>query len=275
MRRITAAVGLLTIIALVSAAASSAASAATIVATHAVFGEFAEILAGDDLDVVTIIPSGFCPAQYDLSPRDLAAVLDASLILYSGFEVWIEQLAAASDAELLQLPGIWNTPDAAIEKVGSIRGALAARFPDLADAFSERAATYTDRLHELGTQLLDRAAAVSSVDFSVVCMKWQAEFVGWLGFDVAVSYAPPASLTLQDLVRLTESGTAAGAELVIDNLQSGVQFGGKLARELDAIHVVLSNFPGAMPNSATVIDLLERNAEALFDAVSPWDEGES
>ncbi|MCK4246253.1 zinc ABC transporter substrate-binding protein, partial [Candidatus Bipolaricaulota bacterium] len=38
----------------------------TIVATHAVFGEFAEIVGGDLVEVVTIIPSGFCPAHYDL-----------------------------------------------------------------------------------------------------------------------------------------------------------------------------------------------------------------
>jgi len=251
-------------------ALSAFVSAATVVATHAVYGEFAEILAEGEIEIVTIIPSGFCPAQYDLSPRDLAAVLDASLILYSGFEVWIEQLAAASDAEILQLPGIWNTPDASIGKVEAIRDALATQFPELASTFADRAAEYSYLLRTLGEDLLARAEALAVADVSVLCMEWQASFVSWLGFDVAETYAPPAGLTLQDLVELTRAGEAAGAQLVVDNLQSGVEFGGKLAREFGAVHVVLSNFPGAMPNTATVIDLLERNAEALFSAIEPW-----
>ena len=76
-------------------------------------------------------------------------------------------------------------------------------------------------------------------------------------------------MSLRDLVALAEAGEAADAQLVIDNLQSGVDFGAKLAREVGAVHVVLSNFPGAMPYMATVLDLLTRNAEALFSAIEP------
>ena len=79
----------------------------------------------------------------------------------------------------------------------------------------------------------------------------------------------PDLFSLQDLVRLAAAGREAGAQLVIDNLQSGVDFGAKLAREIGAVHVVLSNFPGAMPRTATLIDLLTRNAESLFSAIEP------
>ena len=72
-----------------------AVGAATVVSTHTVLGEFAQIVGGEGIEVETIIPAGFCPAQYDLSPRDLTAVLDASLILYTGFEPWIETLSAS------------------------------------------------------------------------------------------------------------------------------------------------------------------------------------
>ena len=74
---------------------------------------------------------------------------------------------------------------------------------------------------------------------------------------------------MRDLVDLAAAGRDAGAQLVIDNLQSGVDFGAKLAREIGAVHVVLSNFPGAMPRTTTVVDLLTRNAEALFSAIEP------
>ncbi len=247
--------------------------AETIVSTHAVLAEFAQAVGGEAIEVVAIIPSGFCPAHYDLSPRDLAAVLDASAILYSGFEPWMETLidAVGSNASVIQLPGEWNTPDAAVEKVEAIRDALAERFPASAGDFMANADTYIEQLRSLGDELKEKAEFVAVSSVAVVCMEWQADFVSWLGFDVAVTYGIPEGLSLRDLVALAAVGRDAGAQLVIDNLQSGLDFGAKLAREIGAIHVVLSNFPGAMPFTATVLDLLARNAEALFSAIEPLD----
>jgi len=251
--------------------ASVGLTAATVVATHAVYAEFARIVARDVIDVVSIIPSGFCPSHYDLAPSDLAAVVDASVILYSGFETWIETLSsvAGSQAIIAQLPGVWNTPEAAIDKVEAIRDLLSERFPDYAAEFLANATGYIEQLESVGEALQERAATLNASTVAVVCMEWQASFVSWLGFDVAVTYGIPSDLSLRDLVSLTAAGEAADAQLVIDNLQSGVDFGGKLAREIGALHVVLSNFPGAMPNSATVVDLFTRNAESLFAAIEP------
>jgi len=64
----------------------------TVVATHAVLGEFAEIVGADLIEVTTIIPSGFCPAFYDLCPSDVAAVSRATMVLYSGIEPWMDSL---------------------------------------------------------------------------------------------------------------------------------------------------------------------------------------
>ena len=251
--------------------AGSAAGGETVVATHAVYAEFARAVAGEGIDVVSIIPSGFCPSHYDLAPSDVAAVLDAGLILYSGFETWIETLvgAAGNAAVVMQLPGEWNTPDAAIEKVETIRDALIDRLPDLANTCAANAAAYINQLRDAGDDLKQRAEAAGVASVAVICMQWQADFVSWLGFDVAATYETPEGLSLRDLVVLTSEGLNAGAQLVIDNLQSGIDFGAKLAREIGAIHVVLSNFPGAMPRTATVIDLLTQNAEALFSAIEP------
>ena len=209
-----------------------AAAAETIVSTHAVYGEFAQIIGGEAVEVVTIIPSGFCPAQYDLAPSDLAAVLDASVILYSGFETWIETLAdaAGADATVVQLAGTWNTPDAAIDKVEAIRDLLAERMPNSADLFAANAETYIGELRTLAAELREGAEAAGTDRVAVVSMAWQAEFVTWLGFQVPVTYGIPASLSLRDLVTLASAGQDAGAEVVVDNLQSGVNFGAKLAR---------------------------------------------
>lgn len=258
---------------LLSSAAVSALAVPTVVGTHAVFAEFTEIVGGEHVEVLSIIPSGFCPAHYDLRPSDIRAVARADLVLYSGIEVWMDTLisAAGSDTQVVRLRGSWNTPDAAADKVGEITEILSELFPEHAASFAENARAYQAELSALAADLQARAEALSVGDVSVLSIAWQESFVSWLGFEVAATYPPPESLTLRDLQRLAEKGEETGAKLVVDNLQSGVNFGGKLAAEFGAVHVVLTNFPGAMPGTATVIALLSHNAEALFSAITPWE----
>ena len=250
--------------------AVTASATVEIVATHAVFGEIATIVGGETVDVTTIIPSGFCPSHYDLSPSDLSALLRADLVLYSGMEPWVEQLTdTVGEGALVQLVGPWNTPPMAAAKTQQIADLVTEQVPEHAELIEANRDAYVAQLDELGERLLAEAAALEIGEIPVVCMQWQASFVSWLGFQVPVTYGIPDTLSLRDLVELAEAGTEAGAVLVIDNLQSGIEFGGKLAREVDAVHVVLSNFPGAMPRTATLIDLLARNAAALFTAIEP------
>ena len=241
-----------------------------VVATHAVLAEIVSIVGGEQVEVTVIIPSGFCPAHYDLAPSDYAALIHADLVLYSGFEPWVEQLGdRTQESALVQLVGSWNTPAAAAQQTTAIADLLSESIPDAATQFEANRDTYLEQLSTVKASLEERAAALAVTDTAVVCMQWQASFVSWLGFNVAVTYGLPENLSLRDLVELADQGRAAGAVLVIDNLQSGIELGGKLAREVNAVHVVLSNFPGALPKTATLIDLFVRNAEALFTAIEP------
>jgi len=241
-----------------------------VVATHAVFAEIASIVGGEQIEVTVIIPSGFCPGHYDLSPSDYAALISADLVLYSGFEPWVEQLGdRTQEGALVQLGGAWDTPEDAQRKTEAIADLLTARVPNAADNFTANRDAYIETLKTVAASLSERAASLDVAGTPVVCMQWQESFVSWLGFDVAVTYGLPENLSLRDLIELADQGRAAEAALVIDNLQSGIEFGGKLAREVNAVHVVLSNFPGALPRTATLIDLFVRNAEALFTAIEP------
>jgi len=243
----------------------------SVVATHAVLGEFAQIVGGESIEVTTIIPSGFCPAFYDLCPSDVAAVSRATMVLYSGIEPWMDSLldAVGGTASIVQLAGEWNTPDAATEKVDAIAASLSGLLPGDAEIFAANAAAYKTDLASLGISLKVKAATLDVAAVPVISMAWQEMFVAWLGFDVVATYGMPVNLSWKDVGNFAQAGIDNDVILVIDNLQSGVHFGAKLAREVGAIHVVLSNFPGAMPRTATVLDLFAQNAEALFSAVAP------
>jgi len=245
-----------------------------VVTTHAVFGEIAQAIGDGEIDVVTIIPPGFCPAHYDLRPSDIAAFAKADLVFYSGFEAWVDTLLSAIGDEntAVPLPGPWNTPEAAAAKAEAIAAALVDRFPDRAETFRANAADYEARLAELADSLRDEAEAHGVDGIPVVCMEWQADFVSWLGFDIVATYPMPEGLSIRDLDELADAGRKAGAILVIDNWQSGTEFGEKLAEQIGAVHIVLSNFPGFPPEAETLIGLFSHNAQALFESIEPADE---
>ncbi|MCD5407721.1 metal ABC transporter substrate-binding protein [Candidatus Bipolaricaulota bacterium] len=249
--------------------ATFAQSPVQVVATSAVLADLAEKVGGERVSVYTIIPPGFCPAHFDLRPRDLLAAAQARLVLYHGMERWLETLLANVNpqAKVVKLPGPWNTPPAMIDRAQAIATALGEVLPEEAEGFATRAEEFASQVQALGEELLARAEELSLPQVPAIVMQWQAGFARWLGLNVVATYPPEERLSLRDLVELAAQGREAQALLVIDNLQSGVSFGARLARELSAVHVVLTNFPGALPRTADLPSMLRVNAEAIFSAV--------
>lgn len=239
------------------------------VATSAVLADLAEKVGGDQVAVTTIIPPGFCPAHYDLKPSDLVAVARARLVLYHGIEPWLETLLSNvnPDAKVVPLKGPWNIPGAMIDKARAIAAALGELLPQEKSDFADGAEAFAEQARALAEELLTRAEELGLAKIPAIVMKWQAGFANWLGLQVVATYPPEEGLSLQDLAELVAAGREAGAALVIDNLQSGISFGARLAHELSAVHVVLTNFPGSIPGAVDLLSMLRVNAEAVFSAV--------
>jgi ABC-type Zn uptake system ZnuABC Zn-binding protein ZnuA len=241
-----------------------------VVATSVVLGDLVEWVGGDAVVVTTLIPAGFCPAHYDLRPSDLLAVAKAELVLYHGIEPWLERLLANVNprALVLPLPGEWNTPDPLAEKAHVVAAALARLRPGSEGEFAQRTEGFVQELLALEEEILSQAQEFRLGEVPAIVMAWQADFASWLGLGIVATYPPEERLSLRDLVELSSQGQAARALLVVDNLQSGVDFGARLAHELSAVHVVLTNFPGAIPGTPDLIGMLSRNAQAVFAAVA-------
>lgn len=243
-----------------------------VVATNVIFGEFAEIIGEDLIEVFTITPMGFCPAHYDLRPSDIAAVAGAALVIYQGFEPWMETLldsfeGGQQQTRTLQLPGEWNHPPDIVEKYNLIAAALTEILPMEQVTFEENAAEYEGKLTALAETLKEKAENLNVGSIPALSILWQAEFVSWLGFEVVATYGKPEELSLRDLVKLARIGKEQHVLLIIDNEQSGADFGEKLAGEIGAIQVVLTNFPGTSPEIDSYLAMLETNAEALFATI--------
>ena len=240
-----------------------------VIATTAILADFAEAVGGELIEIYVITPSGICPAHYDIKPSDIRAVARASLVLYHGFEAWLEDLIQASgntEVKRVQVKGPWNIPSEIGAYLDQIEAALAEVDPAHAAQFAENAQTYKAAIDELAGELLAEAEQLELAQAKAIVMQWQQGFVAWLGAQVVATYPPPETLSLKQVQELIAIGRKEGVALVVDNLQSGTSFGARLAYEIGAVHVVLTNFPGAVPGALDYLGMLRYNADQLFAA---------
>jgi hypothetical protein len=101
-------------------------------------------------------------------------------------------------------------------------------------------------------------------------MKWLKTFIETAGFTVVATFNPPETLSLGDEAVLIGTAKSEGIALVVDNLQIDTEFGAGIAAEAGAEHVVLTNFPGAVPKTETLSKMLRYNAQQLFNGTVTW-----
>jgi ABC-type Zn uptake system ZnuABC Zn-binding protein ZnuA len=243
-----------------------------VVATTEILGDFVRKIAEDRVDLVVLIPGGMCPAHYDIRPSDVAAVARAALVLHHGFEPWMENLVKSSGSKALVVKtgDDWNVPPNAVQQVGIVQEALAKILPKESAVLQQNAVAFQRRIEELAGRLLARAQQLNVQEAKVISQAFQAKFVSWLGFNVVGTYPPPERVSAQLFLQLVQLGRQQKVALVVDNLQSGVGLGARLAFEIGAVHVVLTNFPGAVPNTRDYLEVIAHNGAQMFDALESY-----
>ena len=237
-----------------------------VVCTTTILEKFAEEVGGEKVEVISLVQPGVCPAHFDIKPSNVYDVSEASLVLCHGFEPWLGGLISSSgnkDVKKAVLKGSWSTPDSAIQMVEKIKDALSEASPENAEYFNENADKTIEEIRETAESIKKEADTLDVKNIDVICMKWQKEFVEWIGFNIVATYGPPENVSMKEINELTKKK----ALLVIDNLQSGTKLGSQIASEIGAYHVILTNFPDAVPGTGTLSEMMKYNADQLFNAV--------
>lgn len=187
---------------------------------------------------------------------------EAKLILYHGIEPWFKRLVDASGtiAPQVKIAGPWNTPVKLKERYEGVADALRTYLNlDLDD----KLARCLKIIDDVGLTLFRKADELGFKEVKVICMRWQKPFVEWLGFKVIADYLPPEKLSPADVAALIEKSREERPALIIDNLQSGIGLGEYLAKELGAVHVVLTNFPYTERALVNMTEVMKHNAKEL------------
>ena len=102
-------------------------------------------------------------------------------------------------------------------------------------------------------------------------MQWHKDFLEWFGFDVIYSYGPPESLSSKDILNISNAALKNEISAIVDNLQSGTDFGARISSESGSIHVIFTNFPNAVPNTNSYLDMIEYNIEKLINGIETYE----
>lgn len=242
----------------------------TIVCTTTALEVLAEEVGGTAVEVVSLVQPGVCPSHFDVRPSHIDEVSSASLVLYHGVEPWLEGLITASGnttVQKMELKGPWNAPLLAVQKIEAVRDALIEVDPENAGYYKENAEKAIADIQKVGDTIKEAADPLDLGSVPVLCMEWQKYLVEWMGFTIAGTYDPPETLSVKDVNDLIKTGKEKGVILVVDNLQSGTEVGAEIAASIGAHHVVLTNFPNAVPETDTLAKMIEYNATQLVTAV--------
>ena len=188
-----------------------------ILATTEIAADITRAVAGPDVEVDTLLPSGASPHDYAASAKDKAAIDEADLVV-----AWSPRLEAGSvgvsDYSRFELaageadPHIWMDPTRIAAQLGELADEMAATDPTGAAGYRERAATYARGLRRLDRELEqilsvvpdERRKLVTSHDsLGHFARRYGLEFVG-APFGIAPESEPSAA-TVADLIERVES----------------------------------------------------------------------
>jgi manganese/iron transport system substrate-binding protein len=148
-----------------------------VIATTSTLGALVKSVAGNNANVVVLVPIGASPETYEPTPQDVVELSHAALIVQNGagLELWLAKLIASSssNAPVVTLsdavpssrgatinPHFWLDPVYAELYVAEIERALTTADPANASAYKTNAAAEVKRLAELDRWTRGRIAGI-------------------------------------------------------------------------------------------------------------------
>jgi zinc transport system substrate-binding protein len=249
--------------------------------------EFSRQVAGDRAEVVSLVPPGVEPHDWEPSPQNVVEVQKARLFVYNGagFEPWADKLVkelaggktvvarATKGVELLTAAGtvdphVWLDPVLAQAQVDAIRAGLEQVDPANAAAYADNARHFKAQLARLdeafahGLRDCARHDVITShAAFSYLARRYRLTQVPVMGLAPESEPSPAELAAIVALARRKKVSHIFFETLVSSRLAE------TLAREVGAKTLVLNPIEGLTKEEAAAgkgyVALMEANLESL------------
>jgi len=252
-------------------------------------------VAGERLDVESLLPVGADPHSYQPTPRDVTKIVQSQLLIINGaeYEHFLEPLLenAEGEREVVEAsaglspridaggehgvdPHLWLDPNNVITYVENIREALTHFDPDGAALYKSNADAYVAQLKDLDGWINEQVSQIAPEKRLLVT---NHEALGYFadryGFTVIGAIVPgvssDASASAQQMAVLIDQIKASGAPaLFLDEVENPAlaqqiadETGVKVVEDLH-----LESLTDGPP-AATYIDMMKHNVTQIVDAL--------
>jgi zinc transport system substrate-binding protein len=258
-----------------------------VVATIYPLWEFSRRVAGDRADVVSLVPAGVEPHDWEPAPRDVSQVRRAAVLVHSGtgLDRWAEKLVADGTArrpvvvnagggiDVLTVGGVadphlWLDPALARIMVGTIAVGLEQADPGGRAAYAENTAAFVAELDALdeafAAGLADcarREVVTSHAAFGYLARRYRLTQIPVMGLSPEVEPSPA------DLAAIVRTARGLKVTHVFFETLVSPRLAETLSREIGAAPLPLNPIEGVSPDEAAAglgyVELMRTNLSNL------------
>ena len=249
---------------------------------------------GSDDDILMLLPPGTESHGYEPTPKDMIAVSDASIVVYTGghSQEWMERLLSSDDdppmvfrlidqVELLSeerregMEGDETSIPNEIAIIGNLADVLSEADSSRRELFQANAAAYIDSLEELDSEIRDIVSS-SRLDTLIFASRFPLLYFAreygveyYAAFPGCAEETEPSARTIAFLI---DKAKELGTRYVLNIELSSSLIARTIAEEAGCGVLVFNSMHNItrtdFMNGETYITLMERNAEVLREALS-------
>lgn len=276
-----------------------------VLAVEPFLADITQNVAGDRLQVETLMPRGLDPHTFEPTPQDVAkiAASDVLMINGAGLEEWIEETLANAGGHRTVIeaaaglpsraprqdeesgsgehplegdPHFWLDPNNVVHYVENIRDGLIQADPEGRDVYTQNAAAYIAQLQELDRWIVEQVAQVPAErrllvtnheSFGYFADRYGFQVVGAIVPSVSSGAAPSA----QELAALVDRIRETGAPAVFLEIGVTPQLAEQLAQET-GVRVVTGLYTHSPSDPAgpvpTYLEMIRYNTLAIVVALA-------
>ncbi len=243
----------------------------SVVAVESFLADIVQNIAGDRLEVETLMPSGLDPHSFEPTPKDVAKISDSDILFINGagLEEWLEDIIETLPEDQLIIeasaglesrtqseedheegdvdeeegahdheydPHFWLNPLLVVKYVENIRDGLISIDPEGRPVYSANAENYIQRLEELDQYIEEKITQIPA-DQRLIVTNHESfgYFADRYGFTVVgtilKSVSSGASPSAQQMAELVDQMRSSGASAIFMETGSNPQLAEQLSNE--------------------------------------------
>jgi ABC-type Zn uptake system ZnuABC Zn-binding protein ZnuA len=275
---------------------SSPKGALVVTASTTFLADIAQNVAGDRLQVESLLPFGADPHSYQPIPQDVAKIADSHLLIVNGagYEHFLEAvlenaggeravieasagLEAVTEAHNGKIeldPHFWVDPNNVIVYVENIRAGLSQVDPDGTEVYKSNAAAYIEQLRALDVWIDEQVTSIPAEHRLLVTNHDSlGYFARRYGFTVIGTVVPgfssDAAPSAQQMAALIDQIEASGAQAVFLDAAESPALARQIASDTGAT-VVTDLHIGSLtagPPAGTYLDMMRYNVTQIVEAL--------